>query len=123
MRIVLITIGLLLSISASLFSQEEMQLSGQSLSFYAQILTQPHSESLFGDNLNLPLLKKASAPSKNSTPININSQKMPLVYAYKDLALFCKLEVKLEKVVKLPVKFRLGSVDYVDWLEGKRDRY
>ncbi len=50
-------------------------------------------------------------------------QKMPQAYAYKDLAFFCKIEVKLEKVAKMPVKFRLGSVDYVDYLEGKRASY
>jgi hypothetical protein len=40
-------------------------------------------------------------------------------YSYKDLAFFCKIEVQLENTVKFPVKFRLGSVDYVDYLEGK----
>lgn len=50
-------------------------------------------------------------------------QQMPAAYAYKDLAFFCKIEVQLEKAVKLPIKFRLGSVDYVDYLEGKRASY
>ena len=40
-------------------------------------------------------------------------------YSYEDLAFFCKIEVQLENAVKFPVKFRLGSVDYVDYLEGK----
>jgi len=40
-------------------------------------------------------------------------------YSYKDLAFFCRIEVQLENTVKFPVKFRLGSVDYVDYLEGK----
>lgn len=40
-------------------------------------------------------------------------------YNYNDLAFFCKVEVQLEKAVTFPVKFRLGSVDYVDMLEGK----
>ncbi len=55
-------------------------------------------------------------------PLNAQQQ-MPAAYAYKDLAFFCKIEVQLEKAVKLPVKFRLGSVDYVDYLEGKRNSY
>lgn len=58
----------------------------------------------------------------NFNPLT-NQQQMPAAYAYKDLAFFCKIEVQLEKVVKLPVKFRLGSVDYVDYLEGKRSSY
>ena len=46
---------------------------------------------------------------------------LPACYRYEDLALFCRIEVQLEKAAKLPVRFRLGSVDYVDYLEGKRD--
>ncbi|MEM6317978.1 MAG: hypothetical protein AAF960_09925 [Bacteroidota bacterium] len=58
----------------------------------------------------LPLMAKDKAP-------------IPAAYAYKDLAFFCKIEVQLEKAVKMPVKFRLGSVDYVDYLEGKKASY
>ena len=57
---------------------------------------------------------------KNGFALADEEKQMPLVYAYKDLAFFCKIEVQLERAVKLPVKFRLGSVDYVDYLEGKR---
>lgn len=47
---------------------------------------------------------------------------VPILYSYHELAFFCKIEVKLEKAVKLPIKFRLGDVDYVDRLEGKRQQ-
>lgn len=40
-------------------------------------------------------------------------------YNYDDLAIFCKLEVKMEKAAGLPVKFRLGEVNYVEQMEGK----
>jgi hypothetical protein len=40
-------------------------------------------------------------------------------YCYDKLAFFCKLEVKLERQFHTPIKFRLGDVQYVDWLEGK----
>lgn len=36
-----------------------------------------------------------------------------------DLPFFCKIEHKMGKRTPLPVKFRLGSVQYVDFLEGK----
>lgn len=45
---------------------------------------------------------------------------MPIAWCYSDLAFFCKIEVKMEKAVRFPVKFRLGDVGYVDRLEGKR---
>jgi hypothetical protein len=40
-------------------------------------------------------------------------------YNYDDLAIFCKLEVKMEKASGIPIKFRLGEVNYVEKLEGK----
>lgn len=37
----------------------------------------------------------------------------------KNLSFFCRQELRLEAVTKIPFKFRLGSVQYVDWLEKK----
>ena len=43
----------------------------------------------------------------------------PIYFKIDDLATFCKLELKLEKAVNMPIKFRLGEVQYVERLEGK----
>ena len=48
---------------------------------------------------------------------NPNFSSIPKIYSYHNLAFFCKVEVKLEKAAKFPVKFRLGDVNYVDqWI-------
>jgi hypothetical protein len=38
---------------------------------------------------------------------------------YQHLGFFCKVELKMERQAKIPVRFRLGTTDYVDQLEGK----
>ena len=40
-------------------------------------------------------------------------------YYEKNIGLFCKMEWSFEKYTHLPLRFRLGSLDYVNHLEGK----
>ncbi len=53
--------------------------------------------------------------SLRNVPIKI----IPSDYYIQNLAFFCKKELQLEKLTKVPFRFRLGSIDYVDRLEGK----
>lgn len=46
---------------------------------------------------------------------------VPANFYVKNLGFFCRQELKLEAVTKIPFKFRLGSVSYCDWMEGKRN--
>ena len=41
-------------------------------------------------------------------------------YYASHLGFFCKQEIKFEKVAKIPIKFRLGSVEECDRMEGKQ---
>ena len=52
------------------------------------------------------------------------------VYAYfssvpgnfysSNLGFFCRQELRLASVTRIPIKFRIGSLAYCDWMEGKR---
>ena len=44
---------------------------------------------------------------------------IPKAYVYQELGFFCKVEVQLEKRTRIPIKIRLGEVQYVERLEGK----
>jgi hypothetical protein len=46
--------------------------------------------------------------------------KIPSVFSVETLPFFCKIEYKMGLQKKLPLKFRLGDVQYVDELERKR---
>lgn len=40
-------------------------------------------------------------------------------WSAETLPFFCKIEHDWARKTRIPLKFRLGSVEYVDWLEGK----
>ncbi len=63
------------------------------------------------------LVKNTTKPLYSIIPAMLVS---PTFYCDK-LGFFCKQEIKLEKVIKFPFKFRIGSVQEVDFLEGKRN--
>ena len=42
-------------------------------------------------------------------------------YYVTQLGFFCKQEIKFEKATRIPFKFRLGSVQYCDRMEGKNN--
>jgi hypothetical protein len=37
--------------------------------------------------------------------------------------MFCKMEYRIEKISAIAPRFRLGSVGYANWMEGKGDFY
>jgi len=95
---------------------------------------------LGGANLSAQTMRRSSGPGFYPPPLHISriSWRMstaelpvsaftelrpvaqPKAWQYQDLALFCKLEVKMERAFRMPLRIRVGDVQYVDWLEGKR---
>ncbi|HMH34701.1 MAG TPA: hypothetical protein VK543_16810 [Puia sp.] len=46
-------------------------------------------------------------------------QGLPADFYTRDFGFFCKKELEFEKMAHVPLKFRLGSLDYCNYLEGK----
>ncbi len=57
--------------------------------------------------------------SLRKSPVKI----LPPDHYVKGLGFFCKKELQLEKATKIPFRFRLGSLEYTDQLEGKRPKH
>lgn len=65
---------------------------------------------------NIPVLPTSTLKDSSSiTPFRL----LPEDYYTRNLSFFCKKELQVEKITKLPLRFRLGSLEQVNILEGK----
>jgi hypothetical protein len=73
------------------------------------------AKSVFG---NVVIFKQ---PTATKQPYTISPNMLVRSSFYCDnLGFVCKQEIKIQKAIKFPFVFRIGSVQQVDYLEGKR---
>ncbi|HRI20496.1 MAG TPA: hypothetical protein PLA68_06060 [Panacibacter sp.] len=68
------------------------------------------------------LRNDTASTAKKNLPDSIKYFPLSIVpsnYYSSKLGFFCKKELQLQKLAKFPVKFRLGTVEYCDKMEGK----
>ncbi len=116
MRILLKTFVIvwLLMFSQSVTAQKKsFEFTGKSRNFYYSAQS---TETIFpGPGMNI----KAVTRGGNEVRATFNNRIIePSLYC-SQLGFFCKNELKLDKLTVVPVRFRLGSLDYVNWMERK----
>ena len=78
--------------------------------------TPPQYSTVF---LQKKALKSVDNQSISDKKPSVVPSVIPCVFSVEALPFFCKIEYKMGFNQKLPIKFRLGDVQYVDQLEGK----
>lgn len=64
----------------------------------------------------LPVVKTEYQPFSFASSLNVINQN----YYTQHLGFMCKKELAFEKLTKLPLRFRLGSLQQCNYLEGKK---
>jgi hypothetical protein len=62
-------------------------------------------------------------PTADTSVKKITLHVLPQNFYNQHLGFFCKKEVQVQKLTSLPVFIRLGSKDYVDFLERKPNSF
>ena len=122
-----IILVVLLMLTGKIFSQEKL-LSNDSNSifrirgkFNPQSLDQsPYSIRFKGDYLKIMDKRRSNDNWMAMKNLLLKPASLDKNYYCGNLGFFCKKEIQLEKITSVPFRFRLGSLDYVNLLEGKK---
>jgi hypothetical protein len=65
---------------------------------------------------DLPVLSQEETPASTMLPLYLTPTPE---FQVDEMAFFCRIELQLDKWARRNIRFRLGSLDYVNYLEGK----
>ena len=117
---------LLLMLPAKSFSQQQMPRIGQNSphrlsflkNFQGKKIQDSYANYLFINNGTLYRFTPSGLPCAASGTVEIIKSS----FTIQNLPFFCKKEFQFEKNTSIPLRVRLGSLEYVNKLEGKEGR-
>jgi hypothetical protein len=117
-RFFLTVVVLIFSFSGEIFAQEKNV--EKFMDHNGNLLPQPRKDIFFSSSF-FSSKGYYRDPVLSSQKVSSTSAFTPVAKDYysKHLGFFCRKEVWLEKSISLPLRFRLGSVEYTDYMEGK----
>jgi hypothetical protein len=87
-------------------------------SVFSQNVNTKTSNLLFASFVKKPV-KASLSTFNNADFVAPPKQYLPADFYVSQIGFFCKQEIKFEKLTKIPFRFRLGSVEECDRMEGK----
>src|SRR6478752_2045297 len=96
-------------------SKTSIALTVKLLFCFVYVQAQNSIDSTRQKNIPPPAISNIIYPLKKPAAVN----QLPGNFYAKQLPFFCNKEIQVQKAVGILVKFRIGSVEYCDKLEGK----
>jgi hypothetical protein len=116
-RSILFLVVLILIFNGEIFSQSKPHKINYS------VINHPPSSPESVYNFWSKPLQKTSVENSEKNPYKpalcLSVHVLPGSFYSCHLTFFCRQEIQLEKAISIPVRFRLGSLGYVDYLEQK----
>ena len=115
-----IILVVLLMLSGKAFSQQQLSDSSQLIYKAGNIIHTLNTDHDFYKNSFVKIDVKKNYTITLQHTFFAKTQVIDPNFYTCNLGFFCKKEIQLERVTTVPFRFRLGSLEYVNKLEGKR---